>query len=369
MSMKHRDFHLCRNLVEDQRRHVVVELIDRALRAGRSEFLSLVGTSPQVDLVKADSESTLWRVLILSDRRSIAFLVRVFNTADAFRMAERESAVLKLLWDWGYPVPRLLDTFAGSEVFSQPFIVLEWIVGRPVRSHLLEDAIDAFGTARRVGKLLRSLHDLPLTTAEVPELLPRHTVGSDVITELAEGLTAADLFTDCREALAWLEEHRGAAPDGPPCFALVHGDFHPGNVLQRDDGALVVVDWTLAGWRNRWYDLGWAAVHMSPSAEDPMRRAMLDGYAGEDGLPADIPPVCEAFACLRGLANAAGLGRRGAAAMQRQRRPARIAFANALADRWKALTGIPPPYSPEECIAMERDVPASEPLGTDIPWT
>jgi len=49
-------------------------------------------------------------------------------------------------------------------------------------------------------------------------------------------------------------------------WTLVHGDFHPANVLIRGDGQLLIVDWEQVGVGSGPQDLGQYAIsHMPPT--------------------------------------------------------------------------------------------------------
>ena len=60
--------------------------------------------------------------------------------------------------------------------------------------------------------------------------------------------------TDYDEVLDWLQTRTKAITPTEP--TVVHGDFHPGNVLLRTDGASFVIDWTGADISDYRFDLG-----------------------------------------------------------------------------------------------------------------
>ena len=58
----------------------------------------------------------------------------------------------------------------------------------------------------------------------------------------------------------WLEERRNEVPCLRP--SVIHGDFHPDNILLRPDGSAVVVDWTSLGVGDPRKDLAWTLCLM-----------------------------------------------------------------------------------------------------------
>src|SRR5205823_3669542 len=60
--------------------------------------------------------------------------------------------------------------------------------------------------------------------------------------ELRDTIQRCDL-RGLTAGLHWLDAHRVAEPESP---CLLHLDFHPVNLIQRDDGECVVIDWSEA---------------------------------------------------------------------------------------------------------------------------
>ena len=58
----------------------------------------------------------------------------------------------------------------------------------------------------------------------------------------------------------WLETHRSEAPCARP--SPIHWDFHPYNILIRDDGSAIVIDWTQIEISDSRFDLAWTLLLM-----------------------------------------------------------------------------------------------------------
>ena len=113
--------------------------------------------------------------------------------------------------------------------------------------------------ARRMGELLGSLHGV--RPEQLPARLGRYPdwdtyIGSRIAQwreAEARGLTP-DPFM--RLVASWLDANR---PEPVP-LGLVHGDFHPANVIVTSDDDYMAVDWELAHVGDPREDLGWMAL-------------------------------------------------------------------------------------------------------------
>ena len=255
---------------------------------------------------------------------------------------------MRLVEAFGFPAPRVLHDATANPTFAAPYILLEWIEGQPLGGLLKAGAEVAVPLCERVGSLLGDLHSLAIRRNDVPPELPIHHSAADAVVELATAVEASGLRSPFATALAWLANAAESPAVKRNELAFVHGDFHGGNLLMRPDGHMVVLDWTMAGWRNPGLDVAWTALHLGPRPDSPARRAFLASYARASVGPPLADPFYEAFSCLRGLANAAGIEQRGPRALAHRNRPGRVAFFRHLEDRWQELTGVPAPaYSGE----------------------
>jgi len=97
-------------------------------------------------------------------------------------------------------------------------------------------------------------------------------------------------------ALSWLEERR----DNVPCVrpAVMHGDFHMSNVLVREDGSMVVLDWTGCQVSDPRLDLALALVLISAYGTEERRRFYLREYERMAGTQISNIEWFEVLACV-----------------------------------------------------------------------
>jgi aminoglycoside phosphotransferase (APT) family kinase protein len=99
--------------------------------------------------------------------------------------------------------------------------------------------------------------------------------------------------------LEWLESRR----DKVPCLrpSPIHWDFHPGNVLLRDDGSMVVVDWTALDISDSRFDLAWTLLLASTHQDAKWRDLILHEYERLTETPVEQIEYFDVAACARRL--------------------------------------------------------------------
>jgi aminoglycoside phosphotransferase (APT) family kinase protein len=156
------------------------------------------------------------------------------------------------------PEPLWFDS-DGSD-FGRPAIVMAHVECESLLSIARRSEQHAFPSmASRVAELLGSLHRV--RPEQLPSRLGRHRdwdtyIGSriELWLEAERQALAPDPFL--RLVASWLEANR----PGPVPLGLVHGDFHPANVIVTSDDEYMAVDWELAHVGDPREDLGWMAL-------------------------------------------------------------------------------------------------------------
>ncbi len=155
-------------------------------------------------------------------------IVRIARSAAVLPDAQKEVAVASWLRQSG-----VLSAEPTSH--AQPLLV----AGHPVTFWKLIDDSGTKATLAALGSILRELHSLP-----VPAELRLPTF--EIFDRVSERLAKAEVLTSSeRDFLLQRLEHLGhdySALRFMLRTAAVHGDAHQGNLIQRTDGQVVVID-------------------------------------------------------------------------------------------------------------------------------
>ena len=173
----------------------------------------------------------------------------------------RENEIYKALGPTPVPVPGVVALHP-----TDPAAIMERSSGVARYAGLEQEAqqsiIDSFVP------ILAALHDLDVTTLELPSLLPARSIAEHVIQELDIWESRLDYIPEpepfLRACFAWL---RANVPqvDGPP--SLIQGDTGPGNFLHDGSKVTAVLDWELAHLGDPMEDLAWLATR---NAQEPV---------------------------------------------------------------------------------------------------
>ena len=234
-------------------------------------------------------------------RQREELILRLYSGDDAHAKSARERRGMGLLYDAGYPVPRVLVLERDDSPFGRPFLIMERIRGQQmwpvwfrssgekqqdlltlfcrlfVRLHTLEwqpfvqepasfDALDPYAPLdRELDRLRPYVERFP-----IPGFLP---------------------------VIAWLEERR------VPCRrpSVIHWDYHPANILLREDGSAVVVDWTQVDVSDSRFDLAWTLLLVSTHEGRAWYERILHEYERLAGAEVEQLAFFEVYACMKRL--------------------------------------------------------------------
>ena len=239
-------------------------------------------------------------------RQREELILRIYPGNDAPAKSAREFHGMSQLHKAGYPVPRLLLLERENSPFGKPFVIMDRIKGRnlwPLLFHSPEADQQALLTL--FCELFIRLHVLDwrpfLRDATGYDRGDPYTFVDD---ELGTWRGYLEHFSrhDFLPVVEWLEARRDRVPCRRP--SLIHWDFHPANVLLRDDGSAVVIDWTQVGVSDSRFDLAWTLLLVGSYEGLSWRERILREYerlAGEGGPPVDQLEYFDVVACLKRL--------------------------------------------------------------------
>jgi aminoglycoside phosphotransferase (APT) family kinase protein len=238
-------------------------------------------------------------------RQHEELILRIYPGDDAHAKSAREFESMRLLHEMGYPVPQVLILEREHSPFGQPFVIMEKIVGQTMWPLLFRSS----GEAQQ--KLLTQFCDLfvrlhGLEWRPFVDATEHHDGVGDYafvdgwLATAHQSLAALDR-PDFLPIVEWLEKRRDDVPCPRP--SVTHQDYHPENVLVRDDGLAVIIDWTNVAISDARFDLAWTLVLVSSYEGIEWRDRMLQEYERLAGAKVEQFEVFEVAACARRLAS------------------------------------------------------------------
>jgi aminoglycoside phosphotransferase (APT) family kinase protein len=153
----------------------------------------------------------------------------------------RQGRIMRALGAAGLPVPAVpISCEDPTALDGRPFILMERVEGNSFKETVKTQGSAA--VARATVECLRRLHAVPLASTGIGDEPPKPL--TDEVTRWTELLKRG--VTELTEGATELEaELRGRMPtEGKP--ALVHGDYHYGNLLFDGTRVAAILDWEIA---------------------------------------------------------------------------------------------------------------------------
>jgi aminoglycoside phosphotransferase (APT) family kinase protein len=214
------------------------------------------------------------------ERQREGLVLRIYPGDDAYGKSAREFHGMRQLRQAGYPVPRVLLLERENSPLGKPFVVMERIEGQELWSLL------SSSSAQKQQELLTLFCELfvrlhTLDWRPFVDDIARYAGGGryafiDQWLSAARGSLKRFPRSDLHPLVEWLEKRRNQAPCLQP--SLVHGDFHPSNVLRRDDGSVAVIDWTGLRVSDARFDLAWTLILANSYVGAEWRNRILHEY-------------------------------------------------------------------------------------------
>lgn len=211
-------------------------------------------------------------------------VLRVYTHGDFGGRAATEAMVLRGLHAVGYPVPRVVAFEPDAAPLGAPFLIMERIEGQVLWRHYQGqvEEMRAVFTA-----LMHQLHSVEPRTvaADLPS-----TFSVDALTQIAE---AGDLVAAFAPLFAALRQWEAKVASWRP--VLIHGDYHPENILITPDGRPFVIDWSSATFADPRVDVANTMVISLTNGDAAGAQAFLAGYEAAGGRTL---PDMDYFECL-----------------------------------------------------------------------
>lgn len=211
-------------------------------------------------------------------------VIRLFLGNYATSKAEGEYRVIARLFEAGFPAPELFHLETDASYLGGPFIVMEYVRGRTLSEalHSVPEE-EARSLMAEFTRIWVDLHRL-----DGASLFPGEFLQGDTRDYMDESFARAKARIDetnigwLQPVIGWLKEH--AAGVTSVQLSILHQDYHTENVLQREDGSLVVLDWTAARAGDYRADLAWTMLLMSTYDDPALRDIILESYEEASGV-------------------------------------------------------------------------------------
>ncbi|MCZ6678380.1 MAG: phosphotransferase, partial [Candidatus Poribacteria bacterium] len=211
-------------------------------------------------------------------------VLRLFRRYRNPDQAIRESVVQNALTAQGYPAPSVLFTGTDKAHLGGVFLIMNFLPGENMLAAAGQDMPSMLGKAHAA---LHNISSAPLLNALGAQgFEERHFRLSGRLRSLS---TKSKSLPWLEEGVQWLIENR---PPEPEHLAICHGDFHPLNILVKDEKVTAVLDWPGFLIGDPIMDVAVttvlctiAARHLLPTQNwDEIREKYLEAYRSERSL-------------------------------------------------------------------------------------
>ena len=219
-------------------------------------------------------------------------VLRMYPGEDASVIIEKEFDVLKALYEVGYSVPKTHFLELDTKVLGKPFLIMDRIIGEDLGTVFVK-ALEENNLEKIKGEIIplsiefiTELHDLDW------KVFPSKYLNSeknnryffvDNKLRYIEDRIEKHQMNYLLPVLDWLKNNRKRA--ALEKISIIHGDFHPHNIIIDEKGKGYVIDWPAARVGDFREDLGWTLMLTQAYTNNTIRDAFLHSYEETIGKP------------------------------------------------------------------------------------
>ncbi|MFH2110887.1 MAG: phosphotransferase family protein [Candidatus Bathyarchaeota archaeon] len=164
-------------------------------------------------------------------------VLRLFPKYYPTGRASWDSLIQNTVADSGYPAPRVYVTCTDKAVLGGSFMVMEYIEGEPLSNYAPLKMAALLGRAQAE---LHSINPHPIAAALRAKGVAESRYRLSGLLDWLHGNISERYSGWLGECTRWLKDNR---PEEPEALSVIHGDFHPLNILVRDGEVVGVLDW------------------------------------------------------------------------------------------------------------------------------
>jgi len=234
-------------------------------------------------------------------------ILRIYPGNLSQKIVQKEYKILEHLHELGYPVPKTFSLEQDSSFFGHSFIIMERISGEDMGEEFFNYVKnrDLVGLEKSIlsimNKLFVQLHSLKWQEGMLSSILNfEYGINNYWIEKLEqlEKTIEKDQLNELYPILEWLKEN---STQVTPILSIVHGDFHPHNIMKSEDGLVYVIDWTDATIGDFREDLGWTLMLTEAYTGKEVRDLVLKSYESFRGSKVGNLEYFEVASALRRL--------------------------------------------------------------------
>lgn len=276
--------------IEDNKFVRVVQKIDPQSKLLRTWELN-GGVSAQVTALEIERPGGRTQKMIVRRHGPVDLEHNPQIAADEFRL-------LQLLHSAGLAVPRSYSLDQSGEIFSTPYVVIEYIDGKPdfAPAHL-DNLILQLATH------LSRIHAVDCSQLDLSFLPEQENIYTRKLRERPANVDESLHEGHIRDVLeaAWpIPQHN------PP--GLLHGDFWPGNILWKDGRLVAIIDWEDAALGDPLADLANSRLEMLWAFGIDAMQRFTHHYQSMTTIDFTNLPYWDLCAALRPISNIARWG-------------------------------------------------------------
>jgi aminoglycoside phosphotransferase (APT) family kinase protein len=227
-------------------------------------------------------------------------VLKIYHGQIGLQKAQSEALSLKQLASGGYSVPRFLFSALPDSPLGHACVVMEKIEGSTLGKALDRSSREQQQELTTLFcQLYVNLHALdwqPLVPGPA-SYQTKDFMASWIAQERAFLEQMLPGIFD--NILDWLQAK--AKDITTERLSITHGDFHPENILLRDDGTAFVIDWTNKNISDYRLDLAWTLFLLRTEWTGELRDRVLKEYERLAGQPAENIEFFDVFACIKSL--------------------------------------------------------------------
>ena len=230
-------------------------------------------------------------------------VARIFSSDQTGNRAAEEFIVMQRLHDTGYPVPKVYFYEKDPQVIGSPFLIMERIEGGVLwdvffnSSHDKKDEVMDLST-----KLMVDLHSIdPSKVFKIKKGYTTKNRINDRLSIESKTLIKFGLHNRFKPLIDWLTVGLSELVESPLC--ILHGDFHPRNILLRKGASPVVIDWSSCSLGDFREDLCWTGLLAYAFINSELKNGVYKSYHSYSSRSIDNLQYFEVFSGLRRLSD------------------------------------------------------------------